>query len=76
MAETKAKAPDRVEIYVPRGAMNDDPNLFISVNGVNYLLPKGQKSMVPKHVAEEYERSKRAQERLDATKDRLADQAR
>lgn len=48
---------DRVEIMVPRGSQRDDPNVFIAVNGVSYILPKGKKSKVPKAIAEEYERS-------------------
>ena len=51
---------ERVEVYIPRGADLEDPNLFVAVNGVNYLLPRGKKSMVPKFVAEEIERSNRA----------------
>lgn len=58
MAE--AKAQDRVEVFVPRGLANDDPNLFVSVNGVNYLLPRGKKSTVPKCVADEIARSELA----------------
>lgn len=65
MADTK-KA-ERVEIFVPRGNANDDPNLFISVNGVNYLLPRGKKSEVPACVAEEFRRAQAAEENLDAT---------
>lgn len=53
---------ERVEIYIPRSGDREDPNLFVAVNGVNYLLPKGKKSMVPKFVAEEIERSNRATE--------------
>ena len=69
--ENKASKPaqtpkeNRVEIFVPKGYANDDPNFFVSVNGVNYLLPRGKKSMVPAHVADEIERSKKAQERMD-----------
>ena len=69
--ENKATKPaetvmeDRVEVFVPKGYANDDPNLFVSVNGVNYLLPKGKKSLVPAHVAAEFERSKRAAEKQD-----------
>ena len=69
--ENKATTPaetvkeDRVEVFVPKGYANDDPNLFVSVNGVNYLLPKGKKSLVPAHVAAEIERSKRAAEKQD-----------
>lgn len=65
--ENKASKPaeERVEVFIPRGSANDDPNLFVSVNGVNYLLPRGKKSLVPPHIAEEIERSKKAQDRVD-----------
>lgn len=56
---------DRVDIFVPKGYANDEPNLMIAVNGVNYVLPKGKTSKVPKHIAEEFYRSQRAQEALD-----------
>lgn len=51
-----------VDLYIPRGYGNDDPNEFISVNGKNFLLPKGKTSKVPKYVKEEFERSQKAQE--------------
>ena len=81
MANTENKAPvtteapkdNRVEIFVPKGYANDDPNLFISINGVNYLLPKGKKSMVPPHVAAEFYRIQRAQERMDASIDKMVE---
>ena len=53
-------AEKRVEVFIPRGADREDPNLFVGINGVNYLLPRGKKSMVPAHVAAEIERSGRA----------------
>lgn len=62
---------NRVEITVPKGYANDDPNFFISVNGVNYLLPRGKKSMVPDFVAEEFYRSQRAQDKLDETMEQM-----
>lgn len=68
MATTKAAAPaadDRVEVFIPRGQANEDPNFFVSVNGVNYLLPRGKKSKVPPEIADEINRSFRAQEALD-----------
>ena len=66
MAEKKTKETgERVDIYIPRAASNEDPNLFVSVNGKNFLLPKGKTSSVPKFVAEEVERAKRAQAALD-----------
>ena len=75
-AETKAAAlsirqEERVEIFIERASGNEDPNLFVSVNGYNCILPKGKTSMVPKSVAEEINRARRAQQRLDATIDAL-----
>ena len=79
-AETKAAAmsirqEERVEIYIERGSANDEPNLFVSVNGYNCLLPKGKTSLVPKSVADEINRARRAQQKLDATIDALKEAA-
>ena len=66
--ETKTpKADDRVEIFIPRTPGNNDPNHVIVLNGKNYVLPKGQKSIVPKAVADEHERSIRASHKMDNT---------
>ena len=62
---------NRVEVFVPKGYANDEPNLFVSVNGVNYLLPKGKKSLVPDFVAAEIERSKRAAEKQDENMEQM-----
>ena len=67
------KTDNRVEIFVPKGYGNDDPNYFISVNGKNYLLPKGKKSKVPPEIAEEFERAQRAQQRQDENIDALSE---
>ena len=56
---------NREEIFVPKGYANDDPNLVIGINGVNYVLPRGKKSTVPDFVAAEFYRSQKAQDRLD-----------
>ena len=61
----EAVKENRVEVFVPKGYANDDPNFFVSVNGVNYLLPRGKKSLVPDFVAAEVERAKRAAEKQD-----------
>ena len=53
-------AEKRIEVFIPRGADREDPNLFVGINGVNYLLPRGKKSMVPAAVAAAIERSGRA----------------
>ena len=69
------QAEERVEVYVERGNATDEPNLFVSVNGYNCLLPKGKTSLVPRSVAEEVARAKRAQQRLDETMDALREAA-
>ena len=58
--KTTKTADDRVEVNIPRGGDREDPNLFVAVNGVNYLLPRGKKSRVPKAVADEIARAERA----------------
>lgn len=63
--ETTQVKEKYVDLYVPKGYANDEPNLFISINGKNFLLPKGKTSKVPLYVKEEYDRSMRAQEALD-----------
>ena len=72
-AADSIRQEERVEIYIERGAANDDPNFFVSVNGYNCLLPRGKTSMVPKSVYEDIMRARRAQQRLDATMDALKD---
>ena len=64
-----------VDLYVEKGFANDDPNEFISINGVNYVLPKGKTSKVPPHVKAEYERSRKAREIQDHNIDVLRGKA-
>ena len=65
---------ERVEIFVPKGYTGDEPNVFVSVNGVNYLLPRGKKSLVPAEVARELARSQAAQEALDKRIEKLLEE--
>ena len=67
----EAPKDERVDIFVPKGYANDEPNLTIGVNGVMYLLPRGKTSKVPKHIAEEFYRSQKAQEALDKRVDEM-----
>ena len=70
--ETTAAVDDRVEVFIPKGYANDEPNLFVGVNGVNYILPKGKTSKVPPHVAYEINRSLKAQQMQDENIDMMA----
>lgn len=53
MANEKTKsAEERVDVYVPRGGAHEDPNLYVCINGKEFLLPRGQTSNVPSYVKE------------------------
>ena len=54
----------RIEVFIPRGSDREDPNLFVGINGVNYLLPRGKKSKVPAAVAAEIKRADLAADRF------------
>ena len=69
------KTETYVDLFVPKSYVLDEPNLFISINGKNYLLPKGKTSSVPLSVKEEYERAQRAQEALDTKSALLLEKA-
>lgn len=71
---TVNEAEELVEIMIPPTSVKNDPGLFVSVNGVNWLLPRGQKHKVPAYVRDEIERSWKAQRALDGTKQVLANQ--
>lgn len=64
-APATATTAARVEVSIPRCSDREDPNLFVAINGVSYLLPRGRKSLVPQEVADEIERSERARDALD-----------
>lgn len=64
-----------VDLFIPKGYANDEPNYLISINGKNFILPKGKTSKVPQYVKDEYDRSMRAQEALDQKSEALLEKA-
>ena len=73
MSETKK--PALAELFIPRGSSVDEPNVIISVNGKNYVLPKGKTSKVPEFVKYEYDRAIRAKEAMDVRAAEMAEKA-
>lgn len=78
LAEEEAKAarendPEaRVDIFIDKPTnVHDDPNLFVSVNGRNFLLPKGKTSSVPRYIYDEIIRSRLAEAHLVETMNEL-----
>lgn len=74
--EVRPVEDNRVEITIPRGDKRDDSNLFVSINGVNYLLPRGKTSLVPPEVAQEVRRSWEAERLMDEHAQELMDRGR
>ena len=72
MAETTTKKDERVDVFVPKGLANDDPNLYVSINDMEFLLPRGQVSRVPAYVKAAIERSYGAQAMLGTKQHQLA----
>lgn len=73
MATTKKEG--YVDVFVPKGYANEEPNVFVSVKGKNWVLPRGKTSNVPNCVRHEYERSLRAQANFDETSEELQKRA-
>ena len=66
MAEAK-----KVTVNLPRARGSEPKELFVGINGVNYLVPKGKPVDVPDFVAAEIERAEKATQFMDEEKDRL-----
>ena len=69
MAEKKNDG--MAEVFIPRESANQDPNYFVGINGINYILPRGKKSKVPEEVAFEINRSLDAKEAMYEARDAL-----
>lgn len=69
-----ADVNERVSVYVPKGeSKRDDPNLFVSVNGANFILPRGKTSRVPAFIADEIKRALEAEDAYDEKKAALTE---
>lgn len=75
MGNTTENKPKLVELFIPRGSSVDEPNVIISVNGKNYVLPKGKTSKVPAFVKYEYDRAQRANEARNVRAAEMAEKA-
>lgn len=75
MATETTNKPKLVDLFIPRGSSVDEPNVIISINGKNYVLPKGKTSKVPACVKYEYDRANRAKEAMDVRAAEMAEKA-
>ena len=61
----------------PRSERSDaDPNLYVSVNGKSWLMPRGQVSMIPRYVYNEIMRAEEAVEIMAEHEAEMAEKAR
>lgn len=65
----------KVKIRLDRARGSEPKELYVAVNGVNYLVPKGKEVEVPEFVAEEIKRSEAAALFMDEEKERLLAEA-
>ena len=70
--EKEIRKEAREEIFIPRALDGEERSLFVSVNGINYLLPRGKTSLVPTEVALEVRRAWAAQNAWDDRAEALA----
>ena len=59
----------KVKITLPKARGNEPKELFVGINGVNYLVPKGKQIEVPDFVAEEIRRAQAADDFQDEEKE-------
>lgn len=60
-AATTTANTEKVTVVLPRPRKGEEPTLFVGINGVSYLIPKGETVEVPPEVAFEIERAQAAE---------------
>ncbi len=68
MAEATVK---RVKVTLPRAKGSESKELYVAINGVEYLIPKGKPVEVPDFVNYEIQRAEAAAAYQDEEKDRM-----
>ena len=69
--QTATKKEKYVDLYIPKGYANEEPNLIIGINGKLYVLPRGEVSKGPPAVKDEFDRSQRASSLFDKKSEKL-----
>ena len=66
----------KIRMRIPRiPGQKEQPDVFISINGKNYLIQRGVEVTVPKAVYDEYVRSEKNNEKAEAFYYAAADRA-
>ena len=73
---TKNENEERVRVFIPNTYSQDDPNLYLAINGREFLLPRGEYSEVPLYVKKAIDRQNRAMSIQDKRSKALEEKAR
>ena len=65
----------KVKITLPKARGAEPKELFVGINGVSYLIPKGKPVEVPDYVAEEVKRAQAAEDFEDDEKLRMVEES-
>lgn len=76
MATKNTSAVKMVDLLIPRPRYKDAPTqMFIAVNGQNYIVKLGEKVSVPDYIAEAYYNSEKAKDeefqKLEEVKEKM-----
>lgn len=75
-SNVRDKKRELVPYTPPRARAGEDPNLYVSVNGKPYLLPRGKVSKIPRFVYDEIKRAEEAEEIMAVHEAELSEKSR
>ena len=70
---TDRKAEKLVEYIAPTGSMKSNKNIEVNINGVQYTVPRGVKTNIPRKVAEIIDNSIKQAEFAQGVQDKAAE---
>lgn len=68
------KAAEMESIMIPRRGSNEDINLYVSINGRSWLIPRGKRVELPKYVCDHIRAAWAAEEKADQHSEELIQQ--
>lgn len=73
--EANAASEELVEYIAPTGSMKSNKNIEVNLNGVQYSVPRGVKTMIPRKVAEVIDNSLKQTEIAAGVQEKAAETA-
>ena len=54
----------KVKVTLPRAHRGESESVYVGINGVGYLIPRGKEVEVPEEVAAELDRAQAAEDKM------------